>query len=99
VYGVGIASRIAKNFLAKKQTDIVCKTAPVISRALLAKVLVRRSRRRFGGGLVELLSLRVDLCEETGTRAMHASVERMEKIGVAAVKGKTKKKKPSLSAR
>jgi hypothetical protein len=72
----------------------------VISRALLAKVLVRRSRRRFGGGLVELLSLRVDLCEETGTRAMHASVERMEKIGVAAVKGKTKKKKkPSLSAR
>lgn len=32
---------------------------------------------------------------------MHASVERMEKIGVAAVKGKTKKKKkkPSLSAR
>jgi hypothetical protein len=65
----------------------------VISRALLAKVLVRRSRRRFGGGLVELLSLRVDLCEETGTRAMHASVERMEKIGVAAVKGKTKKKK------
>ena len=62
----------------------------MISRARLAKVLVRRGRRRVGGGLVKLLSLRVYLCEGMGARAMNASVARMEKIGVAEAKGKTR---------
>ena len=56
------------------------------------KVLVRHGCRSVGDGLIKLLSFRVDLCEEMGTRAMNASAARMEKIGDAQLKGKTEKK-------